>query len=33
MEILTGKTQDKDWLELLMEKVPWEQSSLLKPAA
>ncbi len=34
MEILTGKTQDKDWLELLMEKVPWQQQSrLLKPAA
>jgi len=33
MEILTGKTQDKDWLELLIEKVPWEQSSQLKPAA
>ena len=33
MEILTGKTQDVDWLELLMEKVPWEQCSQLKPAA
>ena len=33
MEILTGRTQDKDRLELLIEKVPWEQSSLLKPAA
>ena len=33
MEILTGKRQDKDWLELLVEKVPWEQSNLLKPAA
>jgi len=33
MEILTGKTQEKDWLELLIEKVPWEQSNLLKPAA
>ena len=31
IEILTGKTQDKDWLELLVEQVPWEQSSLLKP--
>jgi hypothetical protein len=33
MEILTGKRQHKDWLELLIEKVPWEQSSLLKLAA
>ena len=33
MEILTGKRQQKDWLELLIEKVPWEQSRLLKPAA
>ena len=33
MEILTGKTQEKDWLELLIENVPWEQPSLLKPAA
>ncbi|MFH1733382.1 MAG: hypothetical protein ABIE92_01625 [bacterium] len=33
MEILTGKTQQKDWLELLVEKVPWEQSDLLNPAA
>ena len=33
MEIFTGKTQDKDWLELLIEKVPWEQSSQLKPVA
>jgi len=33
MELLTGKTQGKDWLELLIEKVPWEQSNLLKPAA
>jgi hypothetical protein len=33
MEMLTGKTQDKDRSELLIEKVPWEQPSLLKPAA
>jgi len=33
MEILTGNKQEKDWLELLIEKVPWEQSNLLKPAA
>jgi len=33
MEILTGKTQQKDWLELLVEKVPWQQSKLLNPAA
>jgi len=33
MEILTGKPQHKDWLELLMEKVPWEQCTQLKLAA
>ncbi|MBA7573256.1 hypothetical protein ES708_15052 [subsurface metagenome] len=33
IEILTGKPQEKDWLELLIEQIPWEQSSLLKPAA
>jgi len=30
IEILTNKKQDKDWLELLLEKVPWDQSALLK---
>ena len=33
MEILTGKTQKKDWLELLVIKVPWKQSNLLNPEA
>ena len=33
IEFLTGKPQDKDWLELLIEKVPWEQYTQLKLAA
>ena len=33
LEMLTGNRQQKDWLELLLEIVPWEQSNLLKPAA
>ena len=32
IEILTGIKQEKDWLELLMEKVPWDQFDLLKTA-
>ncbi|MBW8004034.1 MAG: hypothetical protein FVQ80_18915 [Planctomycetes bacterium] len=32
LEILTQRKQDKDWLELLLEKVPWEQSDFLKTA-
>ena len=33
MEILTGKPQHKDWLELLMEKVSWHQRTQLKLTA
>lgn len=25
MEIFTGKPQEKDWLEMLLEKVPWQE--------
>lgn len=32
IEILTGKKQEKDWLELLMEKVPWDQSEFIEAA-
>jgi hypothetical protein len=32
IEILTGRKQEKDWLELLIEKVPWDQSEFLKAA-
>ena len=32
IEILTGRKQETDWLELLIEKVPWDQSEFLKTA-
>jgi len=32
IEILTGRKQEKGWLELLIEKVPWDQSEFLKAA-
>lgn len=32
MEILTGKKQEKDWLELILDKVPWQQFNFLKLA-
>ena len=31
-EILTNRKQEKDWLELLIEKVPWHQCDFLKIA-
>jgi hypothetical protein len=31
-EILSNRKQEKDWLELLIEKVPWDQSDFLKVA-
>ena len=30
IEILTGRKQEKDWLELLLEKVPWDQFNFPK---
>jgi len=32
IEILMGRKQEKDWLDLLIEKVPWDQSEFLKAA-
>ena len=32
IEILTARKQEKDWLELLIEKVPWDQFDFLKAA-
>ena len=32
IEIFTGREQEQDWLELLIEKVPWDQSEFLKVA-
>ncbi|MBA7541087.1 hypothetical protein ES705_33394 [subsurface metagenome] len=32
IEIFTGRKQEQDWLELLIEKVPWDQSEFLKAA-
>ena len=32
IEIFTGREQEQDWLELLIEKVPWDQSEFLKAA-